>query len=369
MQKKVLFFIESLCSGGKERRLVELLIYLRQNTDFQLRLVLTEDEIDFKYVSSLDIHIDVIKRRFSKKDPYLFFCFYRIAKEFNPDVIHTWGTMSAFYAIPGKCLLKKPLLANLIAGAKTPYRKISLAYFFYKADVYFANVILGNSMAGFRAYGLQNSPKIHLIYNGVRLDRFQFDTNKEEIKNRIEITTPYTAIMVASASRNKDYDLLLNVAKQMAKIRSDITFVGVGGGSELNRLKDRVEAENIRNITLLGKRYDVESLVAISDIGLLFSPSEGISNSIIEYMALGKPVITTDIRGGSCEIIEDKESGYIMESNVMAITHKIDELINNPALMSSLGRRGKQIIEQKFSIERMGPKYVTLYQKTFNSNE
>ncbi len=45
MSKKILFFIEGLWKGGKERRLVELLIYLKQHTDFQIKLVLTEHEI------------------------------------------------------------------------------------------------------------------------------------------------------------------------------------------------------------------------------------------------------------------------------------------------------------------------------------
>ncbi|NLD48070.1 MAG: glycosyltransferase, partial [Clostridiaceae bacterium] len=166
---KILFFIESLRSGGKERRLVELLIYLKQNTNYDLRLVLTENEIHYSYVHDLGIPIDIIKRRFIKKDPLLFFKFYRIIKEFNPDIIHSWGTMSTFYAIPSKQILKKPLLANLIASAKKDYRKYSLSAFFNLCDYKYADLILGNSIAGFKAYGLQNNPKIHLIYNGVRL--------------------------------------------------------------------------------------------------------------------------------------------------------------------------------------------------------
>lgn len=370
---KILFFIESLRSGGKERRLVELLTYLKQNTNYELRLVLTENEIHYGYVHNLNIPIDIIKRKYLKKDPSLFFRFYRIAKEFNPDIIHTWGTMSTFYAIPAKRLLKKPMLANLIANAKKNYKKLSLSGFFNSCDYKYANVILGNSMAGFRAYGLQNNPKMHLIYNGVRLERFQIESNKEDIKKQFNILTPYIAIMVASASTNKDYDLLLDVAKLMANIRKDITFIGVGDGSELNRLKSRIKNEKIKNITLTGKRNDVEFLLSAADICLLLTNNqnhaEGISNSIIEYMALGKPVITTDLVGGSCEIIEEGKSGYIMQPNAHEIANKINELLNNPKQMIALGQKGRQIIEQKFSIERMGQEYVEIYEKTFNNEK
>lgn len=364
---KILFFIESLRSGGKERRLVELLIYLKQNTNYELRLVLTESEIHYSYVRDLDIPIDIIKRKYFKKDPSLFFRFYRIAKQFNPDIIHTWGTMSTLYAIPAKRLLKKTMLANLIASAKKNYRKLSLSAFFNSCDYKFADVILGNSITGFKAFGLQNNPKMHLIYNGVHLERFKIEENKDEIKQQLKISTPYIAIMVASAQKYKDYDLLLDVVKQIANIRNDITFIGVGGGSELNRLNSRIENENIKNILLTGRRNDVEYLIKISDIALLFSPSEGISNSIIEYMALGKPVITTDLVGGSREIIEEGQSGYIMQPNANDIACKINELMNNRELMYKLGQKGKKIIEQKFSIEKMGKAFIAIYEKTFNN--
>lgn len=366
---KILFFIESLRSGGKERRLVELLIYLKQNTNYELRLVLTENEIHYSYVHSLDIQIDIIKRKYLKKDPSLFFRFYRIAKQFNPDIIHTWGTMSTFYAIPAKCLLRKPLLANLIANAKKDYSNLSMAAFFNACNYKHAKVILGNSMAGFKAYGLQNNPKMHLIYNGVHLERFKIKANKDKLKKQLNISTPYITIMVASASKNKDYDMLLDVAKQMANIRNDITFIGVGGGSELNRLNNRIDNENIKNIILTGKSNDVELLVSASDICLLLTHAEGISNSIIEYMALGKPVITTDIVGGSREIIEEGQSGYIMQPNATEIAFKINELIDNPEHMNNLGQKGNQIIKQKFTIEKMGKEFIEIYGKTLNNEK
>ncbi len=195
---KILFFIESLRSGGKERRLVELLFYLKQNTNYELRLVLTEDKIHYSYIHDLDIPIDIIKRKYLKKDPSLFFRFYKIAKTFNPDIIHSWGTMSTFYAIPAKRLLKKPMLANLIANAKKDYANFSLSAMFNAFNYKYADVILGNSMAGFKAYGLQNNPKMHLIYNGVRLNRFNAHTDIETIKSKLNITTKHVVMMVAS---------------------------------------------------------------------------------------------------------------------------------------------------------------------------
>lgn len=363
---KLLFFIESLCSGGKERRLVELLIYLKQNTNYKLSLVLTEEAIHYAYVKDLQIPIHVIKRKYIKYDPFLFFRFYKIAKAFEPDVIHTWGVMTTWYAIPTKIKLRKPLVANLIADAKKDYNYFSFNNLFFNTTVKCADIILGNSMAGFSAYNLNSNPKIKLIYNGVRLDRFANETNSLKIKQDIGIESPYIVIMVASTSIRKDYDLFLDVAKETAIFRQNIDFVGVGEGSDYDRLQTRIDNESIKNVKLLGKRNDVEKLVATADIGVLFTHSnthaEGISNSIIEYMALGKPVITTDLWGGSKEIIDDQKSGFIIQSNVNEITHKILYLIDNANLRKEMGERGRGIIYQKFTIDRMGKEYVELYE-------
>jgi glycosyltransferase involved in cell wall biosynthesis len=271
---KILFFIDSLRSGGKERRLAELLCYLKKYPGFDLSLVLTEDIISYTYVRDLKIPIHVIKRRIIKYDPSLLFRFYKIAKEFNPDIIHTWGMMTTGYAIPAKLMLKRALIANLVADAKKDCKELSLQNLFWKIDFKFADVILGNSDVGLRAYGLQNNKKASLIYNGVRLERFSGSTDVNKVKGDIGIETPYIAIMVASTSKYKDYDLLLDVANYMISRRTDITFLGVGDGDELERLSNRVRTENMKNIILTGKRSDIESLIAISDIGLLFTHSE-----------------------------------------------------------------------------------------------
>jgi len=364
---KILFFIDSLISGGRERRLVELLFYLKKHTNYELCLILTEETIDYQYIKELEIPIFIVKRRIFKYDPSLFFRFYKIAEKFKPDIIHTWSMMTTWYAIPTKLIMKNTLIANLIADAKRKSTRLTMSKLFYYIDFVFADVILGNSNAGFEAYGLQKNKKTHLIYNGVRLERFSKLIDTDNIRKRFYIKTPHVIIMVASASKNKDYDLLLDIAKHLAHKRDDITFLGVGGGSELERLKNRIRSEDIKNVKLLGKRNDVEEFCAIADIGLLFTNteahSEGISNAIIEYMAMGKPVITTDTLGGSYEIIEEGNSGFIISKNIENIANKISELLGNRKLMKQLGNKGKTIIHQKFSIERMGSEYVTLYER------
>lgn len=262
--------------------------------------------------------------------------------------------------------MKKVLISNLIADAKKTFASCTLSNFFFRVSLRFSDIILSNSQAGLNAYSVKNS-NAYLIYNGINLNRFNKLEDIKELKESLKICGKSIVIMVASASINKDYNLFLDVAKHIYTKQQNIVFLGVGGGTELSSIQERIKDEKIHNVKMLGLRNDIESLIAASDIGVLFTNNrlhgEGISNSIMEYMALGKPVITTDFEGGSRELICDGESGFIFERNIQTISNKILELINNRELSASIGEKGKKIIESKFTIDQMGENFVNMYGK------
>jgi len=109
---RILFYIESLRSGGKERRLLELIKGLSKNKNIDMALVLTREDIHYTDVFDTGIKIYYTIRKGLKKDPRLFFKFYKIAKKVKPDIIHVWGNMVAVYAIPTKVLLRIKMVNN-----------------------------------------------------------------------------------------------------------------------------------------------------------------------------------------------------------------------------------------------------------------
>ncbi len=357
---KILFFAESLTSGGKERRILELISYLTHHTEHEVSLVLTEHEIYYTAVYDLGITIKIFKRKFLKYDPRLFISFSKYCKEYSPDIIHTWGKMTSFYAIPARIFCKVPLVSNLISDTNKRFKPLSIDSFFFNAGMYYSSAILANSNAGLLAYNIK-TPKASVIYNGVNLKRFEqsFDIQKE--KEILGIKTPYAVVMVAIFSALKDYDLFVEIAKKIGEMRDDVTFVGVGNGVDFHRIQQRIKDEKINNICLPGYKNNVESIIAASDIGLLCTYSEGISNSIIEYMGLSKPVITTDLTGGSNEIVVHGETGYIIDRNAEEIVNSINSLLDNKELRDSMGAKGRQIIADKFSIDRMGKEFESVY--------
>lgn len=359
---RILIFTDTLSLGGKQRRIMELIQYLIQQPGYELAIVTTDDDVHFKYVYEFGIPIKVIKRKYLKYDPLLFLKFYRYCNSYKPDIIHTWDKMTTFYALLAKLINKTPIVSNLISDSNKREKKWTFDSIFFSIDIYFSDIILANSHAGILAYNCLN-PKTKVIYNGVNLERFNQKIDAKKVREELGVKTVYMLIMVASFSDFKNYNLFIDVAKELGRIRDDVTFVGVGDGPNFSKIKKRIKDENVSNVILTGKQDHVEQVISASDLGILCTYSEGISNSIIEYMALGKPVITTDTTGGSKEIIIEGETGFCTEPSTEKIIALIILLLNDAKLRVSMGEKGKERINSNFSIERMGKDFDFVYKE------
>ena len=169
--------------------------------------------------------------------------------------------------------------------------------------------------------------------------------------------------MVASFSIRKDYKTYLNAATNILERRNDVTFLAIGGGDGLNDCLKMVKPEVSDKIKFLGIQKSVESIINIFDIGVLSTYTEGISNSIMEYMALSKPVVSTN-GGGTCEIVVNKLTGFLIKpKNVEELTEKIEFLLNNKQTAKEMGKAGKERLCKDFSIKKMTDRFFELYKK------
>ena len=120
-------------------------------------------------------------------------------------------------------------------------------------------------------------------------------------------------------------------------------------------------------IIFTGYQSDVESIMNCCDIGVLSTFREGISNSVLEFMALGKPMIVTG-GGGTLELIENSVSGIIIESgDHELLAEKIMSLLDNPDEMEKMGTLAKKRIETKFSMDKMTESFLSIY-NSFSKN-
>ena len=107
----------------------------------------------------------------------------------------------------------------------------------------------------------------------------------------------------------------------------------------------------------------------VCNIGVLTTITEGISNAIMEFMALGKPVIASE-GGGTKELIVNNQTGYLIPyKSPKKLENKIILLLNNKTKREEFGKRGKKRIESEFSIKKMLKKFLIIYNETCKSKQ
>lgn len=365
----LLFFIGSLKGGGKERRLIELLTYLADKDRYELMVVVTDPVIDFPAFHNLKITYHIIPKKWKRNDLTVFYSFYRICRQFKPHLIHTWGRMQSVYALPAVIGQGIPLVNGQITSAPPNAGRWSLKRMIDRINFSFSAVILSNSRAGIHAYKPPHK-KTKIIYNGIDLHRFDNLPAPEQVKSQYGIETPYSVVMVASFSGNKDYDLFFRIAEKITAVRDDITFIAVGDSCNnkytVFQLYGKLAGRNPR-IKLTGRIHDVEAVVNSSTIGVLFSNKavhgEGISNAIIEYMSLARPVMANDT-GGTKEIVYHNVNGYLVaRESEDEIASLITDLVDDPEKCSTFGNAGRKIIEEYFLIGKMGKAFEETYEE------
>jgi glycosyltransferase involved in cell wall biosynthesis len=266
--------------------------------------------------------------------------------------------MPTIYASPAAKLLKIKLINAMIADAPKNLNRKQFVRSFLSFP--FSNVIQSNSLAGLKSYNVPEN-KANVIHNGFDFNRIRNLKDKKQIKQELNINTKYIIGMVASIYFKKDHESLMLAAKKILRQRNDVTFVCIGDGPRLEQIKEM--AENSERIIFTGIRNDVESIVNIFDIGLLITFEEGISNSIMEYMALAKPVIATD-GGGTKELVIDGETGFLIpQKSPDLLAEKIDYLLNNKNLRKNMGEKGRERIQKEFHIDKMINEHIKLYIK------
>lgn len=357
---KVLIFKDSLQSGGAERRLVELLKGLSATSKFHFDLVLMNKEVhytDIFKIKNVTIHYLV---RDTKRDLKIFSKFFRLCKQLKPDVVHTWDLMTSFYTLPVVALSRIPWINGRITIAPLTIKPFSPDWFFTKITYYFSDLVLANSKAGLKVFRVPEK-KALCIYNGFDFNRLANLKNTEAVKNEFDIKTPFAVCMVASFTKVKDYNTFFAAAEIITGKRNDITFMAIGEGDNYLFYKNKYPNSSL--IKLLGRQKDVESIVNCCDSSVLCSAAEGISNSLMESMALGKPVIATSI-GGTPELVINNDTGFIIGFQACdTLVQKIEYLINNPEVKNEMGQKGKKRIEQNFSQQVMNEKFFSLYSK------
>lgn len=212
--------------------------------------------------------------------------------------------------------------------------------------------------------------KILVLPNGVNCDRFKTVIEREKIfKDFGVVPLGKIIVTIATLTPVKGIVYLINAAKIVIRKFPDTKFLIVGEGYLLESLMCLVAESGIKeNIYFLGRRNDVEEILSASDIFVLPSISEAFPFSIVEAMAAGKPVVATDV-GANSEIILNNKSGLLVVTESSCdLADAISMLLSDNDLMKSMGKVGREIVENNFQMDQVVSKYIDIYEDIIDKN-
>lgn len=207
--------------------------------------------------------------------------------------------------------------------------------------------------------------KIHVIYNG-----YPEFTSVPPVPDLHHSDSEKLIVgLVANLRPIKRIGDLLEAVARITSNTMPLELHIVGGG-DTEALCQRAKELNIESMVYFwGSQGNVDAFVAGFDIATLCSESEGFSNSIIEYMRNGKPVICTNV-GGNPEIVEHGINGFLYPvGDIDALAGHLQGLVNNPEKRRSMGMKGREKVARAYSIEHMLNQHLELYQSMSPAEE
>ncbi len=208
--------------------------------------------------------------------------------------------------------------------------------------------------------------RVTRIPNGVDLEAFDSHFQPDGVREELQLTSDNRVVMTTGGFRPiKDLPTLLRAFARVhrADPLARLLLVGRGDSAAPHAGLDRLAAELgvAGAVRFLGVRQDVPRLLQVCDVYVNSSRFEGMSNTVLEAMAAGKPVVATEV-GGNPEIVEDGVTGFLVppgQEEPMAA--RIGCLLNDPSLRSRMGASGRARIEAEHSMTGMIRTYSDLY--------
>jgi glycosyltransferase involved in cell wall biosynthesis len=293
----------------------------------------------------------------------------RIIAEEEIDLIYTFGhpnTVILSYLAKARGLVRRVVVSFHATGSATGGRLVRpyLHPFLKKADVFLA---VAESHKRYLSE-VEHLPaeRIEVIHNGVDIERYRPARagDREALRAAFGIPVEDTvATAVASLKPIKRIDLLLRAAARTLAAVPSLRVVVAGDGRDRAGLEAlAAELGMSDRVRFMGVRDDVESVLRMSDMLVLSSRTEAFPNVVLEAMASGLPVVSTDV--GSVREMIDESCGLIVRpEDEDALAEAIGQLAADPEMRRRLGRRGREVVEERFTLEAMCTKRERLFER------
>ena len=212
--------------------------------------------------------------------------------------------------------------------------------------------------------------KVHVIRNGVDCDRFKPSAEaRHALRAELGLSQDSQLIgLVAALRSEKNHGMLINVAHQLRESHPRAHWIIVGDGPERASIESQVADLGLHDrVHLLGTRHDTPQIVSALDVFSLVSLNEASPVSILEALACGVPVASTDV-GSIKESVKQGKTGFLVPSqDVAAMATAVGNLLDDPQLRHEMGAAGRALVLRSGSLDSMVRGYEDLACQLYDS--
>jgi glycosyltransferase involved in cell wall biosynthesis len=362
-KKKILHLISGLEIGGTETQLSRILPKLKQYHENRVCCVRGHGPIGIKLEKNgVKVYYLELKNAF---DILAIKRFYKIVKDFSPNILVTYLIHADLY---GRFLGRLFGIKKIVSSKRGSLLQWEWLSFFDRLTKKMVTHYLVQTKTAKKEWVRKikfPENKFTIIPNGIETEKFQIQITKERKKEELGI--PKNSLTISCISRlrqGKGHEILLKAFEDVFETNGNISLLIVGSGEKEEDLKKQIEYyKSKNNIFFLGNRNDVPKILAVSDLFVLPTEKEGMSNAIMEAMSAGVPIITTNISENEDLIINKKTGLLFPVNNSDSLAENIKLLIKNFDLRKELGQNAKQKAAKDFDIEKVTLTLADFYSK------
>jgi glycosyltransferase involved in cell wall biosynthesis len=200
----------------------------------------------------------------------------------------------------------------------------------------------------------------YLVGNGIDLGRFEPRT--------VAPSNPRARLLCVARLEPVKNQIMLFRALEKLRARFNFTLQLVGDGPEHAAYEADLQRRGLADsVEFLGYRYDIPELTAAADVVVLTSLKEGIPRALMQAMAVGVPVVATDVKGTK-EVVVDGETGFLVPlGDVDLLADRLARLLASPELRAEMGARGVDHVRRHFDEESVVRRLVGIYRSTMQA--
>jgi len=369
--KLIAHVIHRLDFGGLENGLVNLINRIPQGC-YRHAIICMTDYSDFaKRITNPQVSLHALHKS-DGMDVKIYYRLWKLLRELRPDIVHTRnlsaleaGVIAALAGVPGRIHGEHGRDSYDIDGTNKKYLRLRRM-----CQPFVQRFIPLSKDLEKWLEALVHIPKqkIRQIYNGVDQARFYPpDSGRRTLP--CDAFSEEERFIIGTVGRVQEVKDQLTLVRAVAALVSEdeglrgrLCLAIIGDGPMMPELAALVESMDIRDITwLAGARNDIPELMRAMDLFVLPSKAEGISNTILEAMASGLPVVATSVGGNTELVVQDETGDLVPASDPMAMATALKRFINEADRGPRFGRAGRRRVEEGFSIEAMVAAYLGVY--------